>query len=78
MRWLLVVMVMACKSSAPPPPKSPDKPAASGPACSNECMARDSECHQKCLDDDTPPPEDGDSCGGKCNKALEACVTRCK
>jgi hypothetical protein len=41
-------------------------------------MAKDSECNQKCLDDDSPPPEEGDSCGGKCSKALERCVSHCK
>jgi hypothetical protein len=79
MRWLLVLVFLGCASSDPPPPRTAEKPAASGPACSNDCMARDSGCQQKCLDDDAPPqPEEGDSCGSKCNKALEACVARCK
>lgn len=76
----LAALLVACKSSDPPPPKSAEQPPASGPACSNACMGKDSECHQKCLDDDSlPSGEDGgDSCGAKCNKALEACVARCK
>lgn len=77
----IAVLALACacssKSSAPPPAATP-KPATTGAACNNECIAQDSECHQKCMDDDTPPPEDGDSCGSKCSKALERCVARCK
>jgi hypothetical protein len=30
------------------------------------------------LDDDSPPPEEGDSCASKCSKTLERCVARCK
>lgn len=75
----IVVLLVGCTSSAPAA-KSTSKPPEKGPACSNACMERDSECHQKCLDDDTvaPPPEEGDSCGSKCSKALEACVAACK
>jgi len=75
-----LVLSIGCKSSAPPPAAGAEKPPAPGPACSNACMERDSACHQKCMEDDTvtPPPDEGDSCGSKCSKALEACVAACK
>lgn len=73
------VLALACtsKSSAPPPATTP-KPMGTGAACNNACIAEDSTCHEKCLDDDSPPPEEGDSCASKCSKTLERCVARCK
>lgn len=76
---LVFVLLIGCKSSTPAA-AGPEKPPAKGPTCSNACMERDSKCNEKCLDDDTvtPPTDEGDSCGGKCSKALEACVAACR
>jgi hypothetical protein len=75
----LLALVAACggKSSTPPPATAP-KPATTGGVCSNDCVVQDSECHEKCLEDDAPPPEEGDSCASKCSKGLEKCFARCK
>jgi hypothetical protein len=75
----LLVLAGACASSSSrPSPAAPAKPPATGAVCDNDCVAQDSECHQKCMEDDMPPPEDGDSCASKCSKALEKCVARCR
>ncbi len=73
------LVVTGCQPSAKAA-AGPEKPPSKGPACGSTCVERDSACHQRCLDDDpvAPPPDEGDTCDGKCGKALEACLTACR